>query len=145
MMELEDKAQLPVPQLRQGGGVQVGIARAVQPDIAAGGPIQRPEQMQQRALPRPGGAHAGDKLTAVDLELHGAQHLERLPVAARKHLADPPGFEQGGHSQRIAVTGSSRAACIDGYSGASGATTRLAPITSSPPSGSACTGRWSRK
>src|SRR2546430_5468008 len=46
-------------------------------DIAARWPIQRPEQMQQRALPRPGGAHDGDKLTAVDLELHGAQHLER--------------------------------------------------------------------
>src|SRR2546426_8190218 len=29
-------------------------------------------------------SHDGDELTAVDLELRGAQHLERLPVAARE-------------------------------------------------------------
>src|SRR5437773_11264436 len=49
------------PTRRSSNLVQVGVARAVQPDIAAGGPIQRPEQMQQRALPRPGGAHDGDE------------------------------------------------------------------------------------
>ena len=38
------------------------------------------------------------ELAAVDFELHRAQHFERLPVAAGEHLADPPSFEQRGHS-----------------------------------------------
>ena len=98
MMELKDKAQLAVPQLGEGGRVQVGVARAVEPDVSARGPIQRAEQVQQGALPGSRRAHDGDELAAVDLELHGAQHLERLAVAAGEYLADPPGFEQRRHS-----------------------------------------------
>jgi len=98
MMELKDEAQLGVPQLGQGVGVQVGVAGAVEPDIAAGGPVQGAEQMQQRALPGSGRADDGNELAAVHLELHRAQHFERLPVAAGEHLAHAASLEQRGHS-----------------------------------------------
>jgi len=98
MMELKDKPQLTVPQLGLAQLVEVGVAGAVQPHIAARGPIERPEQVQQRALPRPGRAHDRHEFPAMHLHIHAAEHLQRLAVAAHVDLADPPGLEQGAHS-----------------------------------------------
>src|SRR5256885_13402820 len=129
MMELKDEPQLVVPELGQLVPVQVGVARAVEPNVPARRAVERPEQMQQRTLARAGGAYDRHEFAAVDLQLHAAQHFQRLAVAAREHLADPPAFDQRAHSKRIAVTGSRRDAWTEGGRGATLATRRLAART----------------
>src|SRR5258705_205391 len=98
MMELEDESHLPVPELGGGAGVEVGVARAVEPDVAAARRVEGAEQVQQGALPRPRGADDGDELPAPHVEIDAAQDLEGLAVAAGVDLPDRPGLEQGVHS-----------------------------------------------
>src|SRR5207302_7136406 len=102
-------------------------------------------QVQQRALARPRGAYDRHEFPTMRLHIHAPQHLQRLAVTAHVDLANPPGFEQGAHSYRIAATGSRRAAWTDGYSGAKVATVRLAAITASTSTSCVRTGRWSMK
>src|SRR3989441_13305606 len=145
MVELKDKPQLAVPQLRELVGIQVGVARAIEPDVPGRRAVERAQQVQQRALARSRSAHDRYELSAVHFQLHAAQHLERLPVAAREHLPDRPALQQRAHSYRIAVTGSRRDAGTAGYRGASIAARRLAAITESAPSARIRTGRGPKK
>src|SRR2546426_8487524 len=98
MVELKDKPQLAVPQLGELVGIQVGVARAVEPDVPARRAVECAQQVQQRALAGSRSAHDRYELSAVHLELHAAQHFERLAVAAREHLPDRPAFQQRAHS-----------------------------------------------
>ena len=98
MVELEDEPQLTVPELGERRRIQVGIAGPVEPDVSPGRPIQRPQEVQQGALPGSRRAHNRHELATADLEVHAAQHLERLAVTASEHLPDAPGREQGRHS-----------------------------------------------
>src|SRR6267142_5521196 len=97
-MKLEHKSELAVPELRRAAGLEVGIARAVEPDIAGSRAVQRTEQMQQRALPGAGSADDRDELAAPDLDIDAAQDLEHLPIAAREDPADRLGCEERVHS-----------------------------------------------
>ena len=101
--------------------------------------------MQQRALPRAGGADDGDELPPPHFDVDAAQDLEQLPVSAREDPPDGPASEERVHSYRIAVTGSSPAAWMLGYSGARVAITRLAATTATASRGLISTGRWSMK
>ncbi len=98
MVELEDESDLPVAELSRGAAIEIGVARAVEPDVAAARRVEGAKQVQQRALPRPGGADDGDELAAPHVEVDAAQHLEGLAVAARVDLPDRPGLEQRVHS-----------------------------------------------
>ena len=110
MMKLEHKTELPVPQFRRPARVEIGIARAIQPDVSGRRTVERPEEMEQRAFPCPRGADDRDELPAPHLDVDAGQDLEHLPVAAREDTPDRPAHEERVHSYRIAVTGSSRAA-----------------------------------
>src|SRR5437016_7766086 len=89
MMELTDEPQLAVSVLGELVPIQVGVAGAVEPDVPARRAVERPEEMQQGALARAGRPYDRHEFPAVDLQLHSAQHLQRLAVAAREHLPDP--------------------------------------------------------
>jgi len=71
---------------------------AVEEDAAAGGPVERAEQVKQRALPRSRRTDHRHHFAAAHFEIEPAQHLEGLAVAPGEHLPDPAGLEQRGHS-----------------------------------------------
>src|SRR5258705_11341192 len=129
MMKLKHKSQLSVPEFCRAACVEVGIARPVQPDVAAGRAVECAEQMQQGALPRARRPDDRDELAAPHFDVHAPQDLEHLSVAAREHAPDRLRRQERGHSYRIAVTGSSRAACILGYNARRVTRPTLAPAT----------------
>src|SRR5256885_16204826 len=141
MVKLEHKSELPVPELRRASGLEIGISRAVQPNIAARGAVERAEQMEQCALARARRADDGDECATPHFHVDAAQNLQQLPIPAREHAADAFGHEERVHSYRMAVTGSSRAAWVLGYSGARVAITTLAAMTASASRGLLSTGR----
>src|SRR2546425_3935336 len=114
MMKLKHKPELPVPEFRRAPGIEVGIPRPVQPDVSPGRAVERPQQMQQRALPRSRRPDDRDELAASHFDVDASQDLEQLPVAAREHTPDRLAREERVHSYLMAFTGSSRAACILG-------------------------------
>src|SRR5882724_591552 len=144
-MKLKHKPELPVPEFRRAPRVEVGVPRPVQPDVSIRRSVESAEQVEQRALPGSRRADDCDELAAPHVDIYAPQDLEQLPISAREHAPDRFAREQRVHSYRIAFTGSSRAACVLGYSGASVAITRLAPMTASASSGLLRTGRWSMK
>src|SRR5213075_750793 len=141
MMKLEHESQFSVPELRRTPGVEVGVTRPIQPDVPGRRTVERAQQMQQGALPRPRRADDRHELAAAHLHVDAPEDLEQMSVAAREHAANRLGRKQRIHSYRIALTGSSRAACELGYSGASVAITRLAPTTTRASRGLLRTGR----
>src|SRR5205814_2237936 len=152
MMKLKHKPQLSVPEVCRAACVEVGIARPVQPDVAAGRAVECAEQMQQGALPRSRRPDDRDELAAPHFDVDAPQDLEHLSIAAREHAPDRLGRQERVHSYRIAVTGSSRAACPLGYSRARGAVQILAATTASaarksptgPPTASTARGTGTR-
>src|SRR6267142_1497776 len=143
MMKLKHKSQLSVPEFCRAACIEVGIARPVQPDVAAGRAVECAEQMQQGALPRARRPDDRDELAAPHFDVHAPQDLEHLSVAAREHAPDRLGRQERVHSYRIAVTGSSRAACMLGYNGARVAITTLAASSASATRGLVSSGIWS--
>src|SRR5258705_12753496 len=131
MMKLKHKSQPSVPEFCRAACVEVGIARPVQPDVAAGRAVECAEQMQQGALPRPRRPDDRDELAAPHFDVDAPQDLEHLSITAREHAPDRLGRQERVHSYRIAVTGSSPAGCMLGYSGARVAITTLAATTCS--------------
>src|SRR5258706_2989900 len=127
MMKLKHKPQLSVPEFCRAACVEIGIARPVQPDVAAGRAVECAEQMQQGALPRSRRTDDRDELAAPHFDIDAPEDLEHLSIAAREHTPDRLGRQERVHSYRIAVTGSSPAACTPGTNGAKCAVTRLAP------------------
>jgi len=50
----------------------------VQGDLAAGGPVQAAEQVQERGLAAAGRAHDGDEIPPLDGEVDARQRVDRL-------------------------------------------------------------------
>ena len=90
--ELEDEARLLAPQAGRLRVAQAADHLAVEHDLAAGGPVEPAEQLEQRALAGAGRAHQGHELAAADLERDASQGLD-LAVAEPVALGQVAGFE----------------------------------------------------
>ena len=80
--------------------------------------VERPEEVEERALPGAGRAGERDELAVRDVEVDPAEHLE-APVAHEVGLREPldPDERLGGrgaHSALRPSTGRSRAALVAG-------------------------------
>ncbi len=74
MVELEDEADLAVAETRQ---LAVALRRqvlAIEPHLAARRPIERAQDVQQRALADPGLPDDGDALAGADVEIEPGEH-----------------------------------------------------------------------
>ena len=78
---LEDEPDLPGPQPRQLAVVQPRRVDAADADHAAAGPLQRPDDVQQRGLARPGGPDDRHQLAPPDGEGHAPQGGHRRLLA----------------------------------------------------------------
>jgi hypothetical protein len=90
---LEHEADLPIADGGAGVGRQLGDGCARQPIGALRRPIEAAEDVHERRLARPGGAHDGDELAARDVERHAAQGLH-LDVAEPVDLPQVAHFNQ---------------------------------------------------
>ena len=81
---LEDEPDLPRPQPRQLAVAEPRHVDPADPDHAAAGPLQRPHDVQQRRLARPGGPDDRHQLAAparrTDAAARGAAHRRLLAV-----------------------------------------------------------------
>ncbi len=107
--------------------------------------VEAAKYVHQGALARSALADDGQHLTGLDTEIDAAEHVERHSVAANVPLCNAAAFENRRHSERIASTGYSFAACIAGYRVASAAISRLATTIIITSRGCVVTGRWSMK
>src|SRR6266480_4988276 len=98
MMKLEHKSQLSVPELRRATHVEIGVARAVQPDVSGRRTVECAQEMQQRTLARARRSDDRYELAAPDLHVDATQDLEELPVAAREHPPDRLRHDERVHS-----------------------------------------------
>ena len=80
-MELEDEADLAVAERGQLALAHRRQRLAVEPDLARGRPVERAEDVQQRALADPGLADDDHLLARRDVEVEVAQHLDPVPIA----------------------------------------------------------------
>jgi hypothetical protein len=74
MVELVDKAEVAVAPLALLGGTQGRQQLPFELHRALGGRIQPAQQMQQGAFARTRGAHDGQGLSSVDLQIDALQH-----------------------------------------------------------------------
>ena len=74
---LEDEPDLPGPQPRHLAVAQPRRVDPADPDHAAAGPLQRPDDVQQRGLARPGGPDDRHQLAPPDGEGHPSQGEHR--------------------------------------------------------------------
>ena len=114
MMELEHEADLPVPDGGEGLRALLAEDEAVQPHGSGGRDVERPQQVEQRALARAARADDGHELPASHREIQARQDLDRRPVAAAIDLPKTLRLENRAHSWRIASTGVSPAAAREG-------------------------------
>ena len=78
---LEDEPDLPGPQPRQLAVAQPRRVDPADPDHAAAGPLQRPHDVQERGLARPGGPDDRHQLAPPDGEGHPPQGGHRRLLA----------------------------------------------------------------
>ena len=76
LVELEDKADVPVAEGSQLALVQPLHLRAVYRDRPRVRPVQRPHDLQERGLARPAGAHDAEHLAALHVQADAPQHLQ---------------------------------------------------------------------
>src|SRR5262245_490634 len=95
MVELEDEAEGLVAQPVALLGGQVVDAVAFEKDGAVVGPIERADEVQERAFAGAGGADDAKELTVRDFEIEAAQHLDLVRVAAVR-LLQSDGVQKGG-------------------------------------------------
>ena len=104
MIVLEDEAEGLAAEL---GPLPLGKVLdrpALDADLAGRGPVEEPQEMQQRALARAAAAENGDGLARADREVRVAQDVQfALPVV--EGLGEALGKE-GRHSSRRASRGS---------------------------------------
>ena len=92
---LKDEADLPVA---DGGELVVpGLAyhSAVQVVGSLRGPVQHADDVHQRALPGAGGAHDGQKLPLLDVQVDTVENLQLVGRADVEALVDPPHPDDG--------------------------------------------------
>src|SRR5688572_13520308 len=78
VVELKDEADLPVPEARQrlvAHRTDIGVAYGDGAGIAT---VEAAQQMQQRTFPDPRRANHRNHLTALDVEIQIAQHVQML-------------------------------------------------------------------
>ena len=95
---LEDEADLLGPQPRQLAVAQPRRVDSTDPDHAAAGPLQRPDDVQERGLARPGGPDDRHQLAAPDGEGHPPQRGHRRLLAV--DLGDLLQLQNVRHSYR---------------------------------------------
>jgi len=100
MMKLKHNPSFPVPEFCRAACVEVGIARPVQPNVAAGRAVEGAEQVQQGALPA-SDARRSRRTRRAALRRRRPQDLEHLSIAAREHAPD-----RLGRQERVHRTGS---------------------------------------
>ena len=84
---LEDEPDLPGPQQRQLAVAQPRRVDPTDPDHAAAGPLQRPHDVQERGLARPGGPD--DRHQLAPLRRRRTPRAARAPAAARRRPWSP--------------------------------------------------------
>ena len=82
-MRLEDEADLPVPHGGELLIVQGAQVLPVEGDRPARGPVERADDLQQRALARTGRADDGEGFAARDFERHIVEHRQGPGVGGR--------------------------------------------------------------
>ena len=97
-----DRTVAEVGKLRLREGERVG---AVEADGAAGRPVERAEQVQERALAGAGRAHDGERLAAVEAERHVTEDGER---AAPCRVVFAELFDLKGHRTSLACASGSK-------------------------------------
>jgi hypothetical protein len=91
MVELEDEADVPIPELHDFGIAQRTEVRAGHGHAALIGPIEAAEHVQKRALADSGRAHDRHHLAFLDVEIEATQDADaRLADGIR--LADAVSF-----------------------------------------------------
>src|SRR6478672_2194059 len=143
MVELEHESDRAVSQRGDRIVGQVADRLAVDQHLAGRRSVQRPQQVQKRALARSARTDDRDHLAPRDLQVDRIEHLDRPAVTADVRLREGSCFQHR-HS-RIASTGSRRDACSAGYTVAAAAIRRLATTVTVMSSGCRATGRWSMK
>jgi hypothetical protein len=86
---------------------------ASQDDVAPRGTVEGAEDVEQRALAGATRADDGHHLTAPDLKVDAVKHGHEAAIAATVAFREIVRLDNH-HSCRIASTGYSLAACIDG-------------------------------
>ncbi len=87
VIELKDEPKSPVPHQVALALGQFVDALALEEDLACLGPIEQAQDVQERALARPAGAHDREHFASLDFEIDAAQHRDlvlSLPVALRQ-------------------------------------------------------------
>jgi len=126
MVELEHKAQRLEP--RPGALVIVGLldGAALKQIGARRGPLQQPDQVEQRALARTGGADQAGELAGTHRDIDTVQDLGRDGGAFVIGLADAGKLDDGRVHMRIACAGSRWAARCAGITAATRPSTTAA-------------------
>src|SRR5262249_55594847 len=140
---LEHESNRAVPQCGDRIVGQVAQRTAIDQHLAGRRPIERPKQMQKRALARPARADDRDHLAPCDSQVDRVENGDRPAISPDVGLRERPRLQHR-HS-RIASTGSRREACSAGYTVAAAAIRRLATTVTAMSSGCRATGRWSMK
>src|SRR5204862_6329919 len=93
MMKLEDKTDSPIPKVRLLIFRQVKHILAVEVDRSCGGAVQRPDNMEQRALSCSRGSDNRTQLPPLNLSIDALPYREHLPTHRQRHAqtrtADP--------------------------------------------------------
>jgi hypothetical protein len=64
------------------GGAEAGDVLSVKPDLAAGGPVEAPDEIDHGALAGPRGSHHGDPLAGSDGERNVVERFNQVGAAA---------------------------------------------------------------
>ena len=110
MVELEDEAEVPVPdegllvQAEAGevAALEPGVAAAID-DLPSGGSVQEAQQIEEGALAHPGVAQDGQDLPGQDREVDAPEDWDRVTVDAVL-LLEADGLDQG-RCARVARAG----------------------------------------
>ena len=78
-MELKDETDAPISELSLLRIGQLEEILTVKGHSAAGGPVQGPDDVQQRAFASARRSHNGDELAAVNLQVHSLDDREFMP------------------------------------------------------------------
>ena len=92
--ELEDEADLVAAQPGQPAVAEPVVALAAEQDVAGAGGIERPEEVEQRALPGARRPHDGDHLPPADLDVDAVERVDG-GVALAVDLGQPTCLQCG--------------------------------------------------
>src|SRR5438094_624212 len=100
---LKDVADAGPAHAGLGAAGQMAHAQVVEPDLAAVGRLEQAQEVEERRLPRPRGAHDGHELSGLGLEIHAGQDPDRAAVRHPIGLLEPDGADQHLVDPRLAA------------------------------------------